>query len=705
MPLGRGEIFAGYTIVRLLGAGGMGEVYLAQHPRLPRRDALKVLPTDVSADREFRERFNREADLAATLFHPHIVGVHDRGEFDEQLWISMDYIEGTDAAQLMRDHYPVGMPAGEVLNIVTAVAGALDYAHQRGLLHRDVKPANILLTDPDEGERRVFLSDFGIARQVGEVSGLTATNVTVATVPYAAPEQLMGVELDGRADQYALAATAFHLFTGAPPYQNSNPVAVISQHLTAAPPKLSSRRSDLARLDQVLLKALAKDPAERFTRCREFATALREQLGDDSIADRGTQSRIPVHVTPASPASVPAAIRRRRPRIILVAAAITVAVLTAAAGVIGYMLHQSKHATTSTPPAAVLDGTYRLDYNYAQQTMQGAPNPPDANQPQTETFWAAYRSICRPTGCVATGTELDKNNHQIAATPSGTSEYHFVEKRWQRVPIRDQVKYDQCSVAEGKQVPGSDTEVFTLSMEPQPDGTLRGIRTRTVVTSECGLQGSVSQTPFIATRVGDIAPGVAVADPATVAALPTISTSPPVLGPALNGTYSRDLDYPDATYNKQVEDDSPATTRGRDWWAFHSLCTPSGCIATGALLDDANHGQARTATVLQFVDGHWQDVPSHGRVPCWGERGGGKHPASTDEHWITSSQSLQPQPDGSLKGVMTLSRESNECGTQGLVSTIPFVATRVGDVAPTVVLADPALFMPPPAPASTTPHR
>jgi serine/threonine protein kinase len=150
MPLGPGEPFGGYTIVRLLGSGGMGEVYLAEHPRLPRRDALKILSADVSADPDFRARFNREADLAATLFHPHIVGVHDRGEFDGQLWIAMDYVEGTDAGQLMRDQYPAGMPARDVCAIVTAVAGALDYAHQRGLLHRDVKPANILLANPED---------------------------------------------------------------------------------------------------------------------------------------------------------------------------------------------------------------------------------------------------------------------------------------------------------------------------------------------------------------------------------------------------------------------------------------------------------------------------------------------------------------------------------------------------------------------------
>jgi serine/threonine protein kinase len=298
MPLAEGATFAGYTIVRLLGSGGMGEVYLAQHPRLPRRDALKVLPEAMTDDSEFRERFNREADLAATLFHPHIVGVHDRGEFDGRLWIAMDYVDGTDAAQLMRDRYPAGMPEHDACAIVTAVAGALDYAHHRGLLHRDVKPANILLTHPEDGERRILLADFGVARQLADISGLTATNLTVGTVAYAAPEQLMGLDIDGRADQYALAATAFHLLTGLPPYQHSNPVAVISQHLNAAPPKLSDRRPDLASMDQVLSAALAKSPDQRYGRCRDFAAALSERLSGASISDRGTEAGI----TAAAPA-------------------------------------------------------------------------------------------------------------------------------------------------------------------------------------------------------------------------------------------------------------------------------------------------------------------------------------------------------------------------------------------------------------------
>ncbi len=213
MPLAEGATFAGYTIVRLIGAGGMGEVYLARHPRLPRNDALKVLPASVSNDGEYRARFEREADIAATLWHPNIVGVHDRGEVDGQLWIAMDYVDGTDAAELLRS-YPNGLPQREVLNIVTAVADALDYAHQRHLLHRDVKPANILIARLENGEQRIMLADFGIARWANESSGLTQTNMTVGTVSYAAPEQLMGRDLDGRADQYALAATAYHLLTG-----------------------------------------------------------------------------------------------------------------------------------------------------------------------------------------------------------------------------------------------------------------------------------------------------------------------------------------------------------------------------------------------------------------------------------------------------------------------------------------------------------
>jgi serine/threonine-protein kinase len=308
MPLAEGSTFAGYTIVRQLGSGGMGEVYLARHPRLPRQDALKVLRTEVSADGEYRERFNREADVAASLWHPHIVAVHDRGEFDGQLWIDMDFVDGTDAGRLLRDRYPDGMPGPEVTEIIIAVGEALDYAHEHKLLHRDVKPANILLTESGSQERRIMLADFGIAGLVDDPSGLTATNMTVGTVAYAAPEQLMGADLDGRADQYALAATAFHLLTGSPPFQHSNPAVVISQHLSASPPAIGDRRPGLAPLDPVFAKALAKEPNERYEQCVDFARALGHRLGGGGPDETQLNQAV---------AAAPAARSRLRPSVIL----------------------------------------------------------------------------------------------------------------------------------------------------------------------------------------------------------------------------------------------------------------------------------------------------------------------------------------------------------------------------------------------------
>lgn len=271
-------MFAGYRILRLLGSGGMGEVYLAEHPRLPRRDALKILPTDISANTDFRQRFQREAHLAAKLWHPNIVGVHDCGEFDGQLWISMHYVDGLDAAKLLTSSFPTGMPVKIVVEVVTAIASALDYAHGLNLLHRDVKPANIMLThDGNDGERQILLADFGIARNINDINGLTATNMTVGTVGYSAPKQLMGEEIDGRADQYALAATAYHLLAGRRLFPDSNPVVVISKQLNADPPALADIKPRLSKLDPVLAVALAKEPGDRFASCAEFARAMAEQ--------------------------------------------------------------------------------------------------------------------------------------------------------------------------------------------------------------------------------------------------------------------------------------------------------------------------------------------------------------------------------------------------------------------------------------------
>ena len=341
MPLADGQIFAGYTIGRILGTGGMGEVYLAQHPRLPRLDALKVLGTGVSHDQEYRQRFNQEAEMVATLRHPNIVTIYDRGDSDGQLWIAMEFVDGTDAGRLLTDRYPNGIPAADVVRIVTAVADALDYAHGRQLLHRDIKPANILLGLPESGDERVKLVDFGVARWIGQASDLTGADMTVGTVNYAAPEQLRGDPIDGRSDQYGLAATAYHMLTGTAPFANSNPAVVISKHLSAQPPSIGDGHPDLARLGPVFARALAKDPADRFPCCRDFAAAMQGAL--ESAGGMAARHRRPQE----SPG---------RKRWIL--AAVSVALIAGAGGATVALLSGHRdidggQAPTTPPPPAI----------------------------------------------------------------------------------------------------------------------------------------------------------------------------------------------------------------------------------------------------------------------------------------------------------------------------------------------------------------
>lgn len=545
LAVGNGASFAGYTILRQLGAGGMAEVYLALHPRLPRRDVIKVLAEAVTADPEFRERFNREADLAATLWHPHIVGVHDRGEFNGHLWISMDYVEGTDASRLVKENYAEGMPIHEVCAIVQAVAGALDYAHDRGLLHRDVKPANILLTHPEEGERRILLADFGVARHLGDISGITETNVAVGTVAYAAPEQLTGSPIDGRADQYALAATAFHLLTGAPPFQHSNPIAVISQHLHQEPPRLSDFRPDLGELDEVFARALAKRPADRFERCRAFAAAVGESSGAASGFGRGVAPRAAVATEQhrRGPGGVIAVLGHRFSSKTRWATALVCAVLIAVAATWSILYSFQPDTPPSNPalaskpsvPAAsaaptaggpALNGTYRLAYDQAKRTTNGISIRHDG----AATSWWAFRSVCTTNGCAATGTQLDDATHQVANTTDGgqADTLRFVGGYWQGAPVQQRVG---CTQPNG-QVWATQQETIAWSLAPQADGTLRGTETETVLSNECGAQGAVVRVPVVATRAGDAPAKVALGDPSQVINTSTTASAPapPVLG-------------------------------------------------------------------------------------------------------------------------------------------------------------------------------
>ncbi|MFE9575945.1 serine/threonine-protein kinase [Nocardia sp. NPDC006044] len=271
-----GDSFAGYLVEGVLGQGGMGTVYRARHPRLPRLVALKLLHRAVSEDEELRRRFELEANVVARLDHPGIVGVYDRGTQDGHLWISMQYIAGTDAARLD----PRATPPGHVVRIVADTADALDYAHGRGVLHRDIKPANILLAESTSGHpSRAILTDFGIARLLDADTKLTATGTFTATLAYASPEQLSGEQVDHRADQYSLACTLYTLLAGQTPYPATNPGQIVAGHITKPVPRLSERRPDLpAPLDDVIGRAMAKQRHERFASCSEFAEAAQDAL-------------------------------------------------------------------------------------------------------------------------------------------------------------------------------------------------------------------------------------------------------------------------------------------------------------------------------------------------------------------------------------------------------------------------------------------
>lgn len=523
MPLDVGETFSVFRIIRPLNSGPTGDVYLAQHPRRAGRDALVVLSTERSADPEYRERFCREADVAAALWHPSIARVHGRGEHDDRLWLSTDFVDGVDLAGLLARRYPNGLPREQVFPMVIAVAGALDYAHKHGLLHRRVGPANIIVADVEgDAEPAAVLTDLGMAR-----------DTPVVDEPgYAAPEQLMGEDVDGRADQYALACTAYHLLTGTQLFAHPNPAVMVSRHVNSKPPALADIRPELAHLDPALSKALAKNPEDRFVSCGAFAHAL---------ADETPVPALTLAPAPEAPAPTTGFRWPEKPGWVPVAATAAAVGVVAAVGM--WQLWPSADAaaseqsssTPSTAPASaetvaatpapnspIFDGLYRLDYDNPHATLNGNPWPAAGNQ--TASYWWAFRSTCKPSGCVATSTRMDSSNHAVPFVEGGgmTAVFRFIDNSWQGEPGRGSLP---CEAPNVMQVQAMDT---ALALTPQPDGVLAGAQTTTIQSNECGLQGAVISVPVRATRLEGVPPGDPVADPAAVPdPLPPVPQLPP----------------------------------------------------------------------------------------------------------------------------------------------------------------------------------
>jgi serine/threonine protein kinase len=276
-----GTRIAGYRLEDQIGRGGMAIVYRARDERLGRLVALKILAPTLAGDAEFRQRFASESRAAAAIDDPHIVPVFEAGEADGVLFIAMRYVPGGDGHSLLRREGP--LPPGRVTEIISPMASALDAAHRAGLLHRDVKPSNMLMDIVPGRPDHVYLSDFGLSKEVAASSGMTRVGQVMGTPDYLSPEQIAGRPADARADQYALACSAFELLTGTLPFHRADPMAVVNAHLSEPPPLVTSRRPGLPRAaDDVLSKALAKAPDDRYASCGQFADALRYAFGFQS---------------------------------------------------------------------------------------------------------------------------------------------------------------------------------------------------------------------------------------------------------------------------------------------------------------------------------------------------------------------------------------------------------------------------------------
>ncbi len=275
-PISPGFELGGYRVESILGEGGMGVVYLARQLRLDRRVALKVLSTELARDEEFRQRFIRESNAAAALDDPNILPIHDAGEADGHLYIAMRHVDGADLGHVLEARRR--LTPRHVLSLVEQIGGALDAAHEVGLVHRDVKPANILI----DRNGVAYLTDFGLAKR-GAADDLAGSSLFFGTVDYCAPEQIAGGETDGRTDLYALGAVVYHALTGEPPFPRPSELETAEAHLHDPITPASHRCRTLPRgLDRVLETALAKNPDARHQTAAAFAAALADALDEET---------------------------------------------------------------------------------------------------------------------------------------------------------------------------------------------------------------------------------------------------------------------------------------------------------------------------------------------------------------------------------------------------------------------------------------
>ena len=352
-----GDHIGRYRIDAVAGRGGMGLVYRAWDDRLRRVVAIKVIAPHMAADPNFRERFEREPLLAAQIEHPNVIPVYEVGEYGGSVFIVMRYVDGVDLGELLRRSGPLDPRAA--VAIVNQIAAALDAAHAHGLVHRDVKPSNVLVTG-EPGSEHVYLTDFGITKPMAQASGLTATGALVGTIDYAAPEQLLGGPVDGRIDVYALGCVLYQLLTGTVPFPRETDPAKIIAHVSDSPPPASTIAPSLPpALDRVLAKAMAKTPQERYASAGDFGRAAVASAEGQPFAEppsvavgrAGAADSLVADQVPAATGarSERPSTRRMRWRLVGAAALVAVVALALALALSG----GGGGTTTAASPAAV----------------------------------------------------------------------------------------------------------------------------------------------------------------------------------------------------------------------------------------------------------------------------------------------------------------------------------------------------------------
>jgi serine/threonine protein kinase len=599
-----GTPFGRYRLVALLGRGGMGEVWRAYDPTMDRVVALKLLPTNFADDPVFQERFRREAHAAAGLDEPHVVPIHDFGEIDGRLYVTMRLIKGRDLQTVLADG---ALSRERAVRIIEQVAQALHAAHKVGLVHRDIKPSNILLDDNDFA----YLIDFGIARAAGQ-TGLTSTGLTMGTWSYMSPERFQSGTADARADIYALACVLYESLTGQKPYPGSTLEQIAVAHMFEPPPRPSREQNGVPpAMDEVIATGMAKNPDQRYATAVELARAAHhattvpfarpDQLTAAPIHLEDTQlaatRAAPGPQPPRGPPSpevkpTPKGPGWRRPRVVI--PALLAIVILIGSGVFAVVKvsqrHDNKNTATTAPPSTPppntgpFTGTYRADYGPVTD-LDG--KPVEGVKPITVTW--GVRSVCRTAGCVATASRIGGDTVSVS-----TLVFDDVGGRWVAVSLTS----EQCA-----NVPTEAWRVLTL--QARPDGSLSG---EAIVTTG---NGCPAKRPVTFTRTGDV----------EINSLPDPASQPPrVVSPAeaLHGRYH---------YTRTIVGVKPLE---------YDFVVRTDCLRTGDRCTSFFHNPDTSASLV-FGSGKWS-WDAKGDSPC--SVGGTSHVTVTAEYPLP-----QPQQD------------------------------------------------------------